>query len=86
MKAKVSVLLLPDDGAWVAYAPVLGVASEGDTKDDALRMVKDAIQGCLQADDGEMGDLLEVAYSGEAALAEVEVDVPKRLGVHVKPG
>ncbi len=81
-KAKVTVVLIPDEGVWVAYAPALGITSEGDSRDEALVMIKDAIEGMLEVGHQETIDLLSVAHSPDATLEEVDVDVPQTIPVH----
>ncbi|MEK7477275.1 MAG: type II toxin-antitoxin system HicB family antitoxin [Candidatus Coatesbacteria bacterium] len=52
------VLEKNEDGAWTATCPVLpGCISEGDTRDEALRNIKDAIHLYLRAVKKEMAIL-----------------------------
>jgi len=47
---KYPVVLRADDedgGYWVEAADIPGCVSQGDTVDEALAMIKDAIEGCL---------------------------------------
>jgi predicted RNase H-like HicB family nuclease len=38
-----------EDGVWVVECPsILGCVSQGETKQEALENIKDAISGCLQ--------------------------------------
>lgn len=38
-----------EDGFWVVVCPAIpGCISQGDTRDDALENIKDAIKGCLE--------------------------------------
>ena len=38
-----------EDGAWVIACPSIpGCFSQGDTRDEALENIKDAIKGCLE--------------------------------------
>lgn len=49
---KFTVLLTPDaeDGGYVAECPIIpGCISEGDTLDETLANIKDAIEGCLES-------------------------------------
>ena len=79
MKCKVTVVLMPaEEGGWVAYAPVLGWATEGDTKEHALAMAKEMIELMLEEPKPDDLDALDIAYSPNAALAEVEVHVPSQ--------
>lgn len=44
------VLFRGEDGFWVAEVPSLpGCVSQGETREDALRNVRDAIQGYVEA-------------------------------------
>ncbi len=75
-KAKVTVVMIPDGDEWVVYAPALGISSVGDSRDHALAMIKDAVEGMLEVGHQETFDLLDAAYSKDAALGTVEIDVP----------
>ena len=49
---KFSVILTPDeeDGGYVVECPAIpGCISEGDTVEDALANIKEAIEGCLES-------------------------------------
>jgi predicted RNase H-like HicB family nuclease len=51
MKKKYSVVLhadTEDGGYWVECVDIPGCASQGDTVEEALEMIKDAIRGCLE--------------------------------------
>jgi predicted RNase H-like HicB family nuclease len=51
MKKKYSVILHADNedgGYWVDCPEIPGCASQGDTVEEALSMIKDAIKGCLE--------------------------------------
>ena len=52
-----TVVLVPDDelGGYVAYVPVVGVTTQGDTMEEAFAMAADAASLMLDAmtDDGE---------------------------------
>ncbi len=38
-----------EDGFWVVACPAIpGCISQGDTRDEAIENIKDAIQGCLE--------------------------------------
>ena len=75
-KAKVNVVLIPSEDTWVAYVPALGIATDADSPDEAFSMAKEAVELKLEAGDQEALDLLEVAYSPDALLGTVEVDIP----------
>ena len=75
-KAKVNVVLIPSEGTWVAYVPALGIATDAASPDEAFSMAKEAVELMLEAGDQEALDLLEVAYSPDAILGSIEVDVP----------
>ena len=48
--ALVPVRLTPDDGGYFAEAVNLrGCVSQGDTKEEALRNISEALQGCIEA-------------------------------------
>jgi predicted RNase H-like HicB family nuclease len=67
------VVLTPDleDGGFVAECPALpGCVSEGDTVEEALANIRDAIEGCL-ATLREKGDA--VPEPPDALLATVEI-------------
>jgi predicted RNase H-like HicB family nuclease len=62
MKLKI-VVDASDDGGFTAYAPTLpGCISEGDTRDEALSNIREAIDLYLESDDGDLAgrDGLEV--------------------------
>lgn len=66
MEIKV-VLEKQEEGGYTIYVPSLpGRISEGDTKEEALNNIKEAIELYLEPDENEM-----VLYQGE--IAEVEV-------------
>jgi predicted RNase H-like HicB family nuclease len=51
MKKKYPVILhtdTEDGGYWVECPDIPGCASQGDTIEEALTMIKDAIKGCLE--------------------------------------
>jgi predicted RNase H-like HicB family nuclease len=60
-----------ESDAWVAYVPSLhGIATQGDTREDALRMAEELILGHLE---GLAQDGLSVE---ESAVEVVDIDVP----------
>ncbi len=84
MKRKVTVVLIPaKEGGFVAYAPALGVTSQGETQEEAFAMAKDAIEGILAERHPDDLGALDVAYSPEAVLGSVEINVPtdSRVGI-----
>lgn len=71
-----TVILTPDleDGGYVAECPVIpGCISEGETLEEALRNIKNALEGCLEtlAERGE-----PLPEDGLVVVATVEVEVP----------
>jgi predicted RNase H-like HicB family nuclease len=74
--ARYTVLLYPDEGSYSALVPVLGVATQGDTVEEALAMAQDLIQVALRGlmEDGE--PILEEESPPIVASVEVEVPVP----------
>lgn len=76
-----TVLLTPDteDGGYVAECPMIpGCISEGDTVEEALANIKDAIEGCLES----MAAQQEAMPEEQAIIvATVEVDAPKTVTV-----
>jgi predicted RNase H-like HicB family nuclease len=51
MKKKYPVVLhadTKDGGYWVDCSEIPGCASQGDTVEEALLMIKDAIKGCVE--------------------------------------
>lgn len=65
---KLSIVLEPaEEGGYTAYVPSLpGCISEGDTKEDAINNIKEAIELYLEAD---VNDL--VVHEGEHLKVEV---------------
>ncbi|MFH1650341.1 MAG: type II toxin-antitoxin system HicB family antitoxin [Candidatus Woesearchaeota archaeon] len=65
---KMTVVLEPaQEGGFTVYVPSLpGCVSEGDTKEEALKNIKEAIELYLEPDTNELID-----YSGEKAELEV---------------
>ena len=58
------VLEKQEEGGYTVYAPSLpGCVSEGDTKEEALRNIKEAIELYLEADTNEL-----ITLSGERAV------------------
>lgn len=66
MEIKV-VLEKAEEGGYTVYVPSLkGCISQGDTKEEALKNIKEAIELYLEADDNEI-----VVYEGEVAMVTV---------------
>jgi predicted RNase H-like HicB family nuclease len=66
MKIKVVVHEAEEGGFWAEVPAIPGCASQGDTMDELLRNVQEAIEGCLSVDIAEpkkgTGDrILEIA-------------------------
>lgn len=61
------VLEKQEEGGYTVYVPSLpGCISEGETKEDALKNIKEAVELYLEADTNEL-----VNYSGEQATIAV---------------
>ncbi len=61
------VLEAQEEGGFTAYVPSLkGCISEGETKEEALKNIKEAIELYLEADTNEL-----VEYSGEKLVVSV---------------
>ncbi|MBN2422015.1 type II toxin-antitoxin system HicB family antitoxin [Candidatus Woesearchaeota archaeon] len=65
---KLTVVLEPqEEGGFTVYVPSLpGCISEGETKEEALKNIKEAIELYLEADTNEL-----IAYTGERAIVSV---------------
>lgn len=78
---KFTVILTPEleDGGFVAECPVIpGCVSEGETVEEALNNITDAIEGCLET----MASRNEPLPSdGGAIVASVDVELPKPVAV-----
>jgi predicted RNase H-like HicB family nuclease len=65
MKIKVVVHEAEEGGFWAEVPAIPGCASEGETMDELLRNVQEAIEGCLSVDVAEPkgggGRVLEIA-------------------------
>jgi len=68
MKGKYTVILeRNEDGGFTVYAPALpGCISQGDTAEEALVNIKEAIEGYLEA----------VEELGKPLPVEIEVEIP----------
>ena len=61
------ILETQEEGGYTAYVPSLkGCISEGGTKEEALKNIKEAIQLYLEADDNELID-----YEGEKIVVSI---------------
>ncbi len=65
---KLTIILEPqEEGGYTAYVPSLkGCISEGETKKEALKNIKEAIQLYLEADTNELTD-----YDGEKVIVSI---------------
>lgn len=65
---KLTIILEPQEqGGYTAYVPSLrGCISEGETKEEALKNIKEAIQLYLEADDNEL-----IEYEGEKIIVSI---------------
>jgi predicted RNase H-like HicB family nuclease len=71
-----TVLLTPDpeDGGFVAECPSIpGCVSEGATVEEALRNIKEAIEGCLESLAAHQQPL---PWEGPVIVATVDADAP----------
>jgi len=74
------VLLMPDeDGGYVAECPAIpGCISEGDTLEQALENIRDAISACLET---MMEHGWEMPKETDVIVATVEVPLPEKVAV-----
>ncbi|MBS3105154.1 type II toxin-antitoxin system HicB family antitoxin [Candidatus Woesearchaeota archaeon] len=65
---KLTIVLEPqEEGGFTAYVPSLpGCISQGDTKEEAIKNIKEAIELYLEADTNELID-----FSGEKVVVSV---------------
>ncbi len=65
---KLTIILEPqEEGGFTAYVPSLpGCISEGDTKEEAVKNIKEAIELYLEADTNELID-----FSGEKIIVSI---------------
>jgi antitoxin HicB len=78
---KFTVLLTPDaeDGGYVAECPTIpGCISEGDTVEEALANIKDAIEGCLESMAANNQGLPD---EQPVIVATIEADMPNPVTV-----
>jgi len=71
-----TVILTPDfeEGGYSAECPAIpGCISEGDTMEEALGNIREAIEGCLESYAGRNQPL---PVEGTVVVANVDVDVP----------
>ena len=61
------ILETQEEGGYTAYVPSLkGCISEGETKEEALKNIKEAIHLYLEADDNEL-----IEYEGEKIVVSI---------------
>jgi predicted RNase H-like HicB family nuclease len=73
---KLTVILTPDeeDGGYVATCPAIqGCVSEGETVEEALTNIREAIAGCLESLAAHQHPL---PHESGVIVATIEVDVP----------
>jgi len=64
---EITIILEPQEKGYTAYVPSLpGCISQGDTKEEAMQNIKEAIELYLEADVNEM-----VEYTGEQVKVSV---------------
>ena len=65
---KLTIVLEPqEEGGFTAYVPSLpGCISEGDTKEDAIKNIKEAVELYLEADTNEL-----VEFEGEKVVVTI---------------
>jgi predicted RNase H-like HicB family nuclease len=81
-KYKVSVILMRGErGEYVVSSPVLGIATQASTREEALHQIKEAIEGVLEVGDEDTLHALPHAYSKDVQVGTIEVDVPNKQGV-----
>lgn len=76
-----TVLLTPDleDGGFVAECPAIsGCVSEGETVEEALANIKDAIEGCLESLAARQEPM---PSDGTVIVASVDANLPATAGV-----
>ncbi|MBA2454717.1 MAG: type II toxin-antitoxin system HicB family antitoxin [Chloroflexia bacterium] len=66
-----TVLVFPEDDAWVAFVPALDIATQGDDRDHAFQMAQEAIELWLEVAI-ERGEEIPVEQ-GEASLRQIVV-------------
>lgn len=74
---KFAVILTPDleDGGYTAECPAIpGCISEGDSVEETLCNIKEAIEGCLETLAAQQQP---VPVNGDVIVATVEVDTPE---------
>lgn len=66
---------LPSGGPMLAaHCPELDITSQGETRQEALANLKDAVEGVLSvADDAEIGRRLRYQSSNAASVTELEI-------------
>jgi predicted RNase H-like HicB family nuclease len=67
MKIKVIIHKADEGGFWAEVPAIPGCASQGETLDELLENVRDAIEGCLSIDVGP------TTSSGDAEVREIAI-------------
>jgi antitoxin HicB len=78
---KFTVVLTPDqeDGGYAAECPAIpGCISEGDTVEEALANMKEAVEGCLESLAAHQQPL---PPDGTVIVASVEAELPESVSV-----
>jgi predicted RNase H-like HicB family nuclease len=73
---RLTVILTPDedDGGYVAECPAIpGCISEGDSVEEALANIKEAIEGCLES---LVDHQQPLPKEGSVIVATIEADLP----------
>lgn len=70
-----------EDGYYVASVPAVpGCVSGGDTYDEAVEMIQDALKGCLELAENEPEYKKQIVYPSENKISSVSiVNVPISL-------
>jgi len=68
-------------GDYVVSSPEFGIATQGRTREEALRHIKEEIEGVLEAGDSDALRALPHADSNDVQLGAVEVKTPTRQKV-----
>lgn len=67
MKLKVIIHEAEEGGYWAEVPAIPGCASQGDTFDELLRNIYEAVEGCLSV------DVKEIAVTGTDKIMEIAV-------------
>ena len=82
VKRKFTVFLMPlDEGGYQAFFPYyLNCVTDGLTIEEAMKNAKDAMEGILEAEAKNGGDLVpDYVYAPHVAVGEVDFEVPDSL-------